>query len=91
MSDESRTSQAHLGVLRADYHIVHNWDVMGEVRALHTPASKATEFSTLVGVYRLFGDNFRVGGGYLWGKVSDDLRTIDSPDRGFFVNVTTQF
>src|SRR5690625_3902183 len=91
MSDKSRTSQAHLGVLRADYHIVHNWDVMGEVRALHTPASSATEFSTLVGVYRLFGDNFRVGGGYLWGKVSDDLRTIDSPDRGFFVNVTTQF
>ncbi|SEO14791.1 hypothetical protein SAMN04489859_103829 [Paracoccus alcaliphilus] len=90
-SDTFVRSEAHLGVLRADYHVVHNWDVMAEIRALHTPGSNTTEKAALAGVYRLFGDHLRVGGGYLWGKVSDDLRTIDLPDRGVFLNITSQF
>ncbi|MEZ5856010.1 MAG: hypothetical protein R3D67_15160 [Hyphomicrobiaceae bacterium] len=28
-------SSAHLGVIRADFHVVKNWDVMLEFRALH--------------------------------------------------------
>lgn len=90
-TDSFTRSEAHLGVLRADYHVVHNWDVMGELRVLHTPTTSTTESAALLGVYRLFGDNLRVGGGYLWGEVSDDLRTIDSPDKGLFLNITTQF
>lgn len=90
-SDDFVRSEAHLGVLRADYHVVHNWDLVAEVRALYTPGSDTREKAALAGVYRLFGDHLRVGGGYLWGEVSDDLRSIDSPDRGLFLNVTTQF
>lgn len=90
-SNDFVRSEAHLAVLRADYHVVHNWDVVGEVRGLWTPGSDTTEKAALIGAYRLFGDHFRVGGGYLWGVVSDDLRKIDSPDRGVFLNITSQF
>lgn len=90
-TDSFTRSEAHLGVLRADYHIVHNWDVMGEVRLLRTPTTRTTETAALLGIYRLFGDNLRAGGGYLWGEVSDDLRTIDALDKGLFLNITTQF
>lgn len=90
-TQDFRRSEAHLAVLRADYHLVHNWDLMAEVRGLWTPASSQTEKTALVGVYRLFGDNLRVGGGYLWGDVSDDLRKIKRPETGFFINITTQF
>ncbi|MGN0933645.1 hypothetical protein, partial [Falsigemmobacter intermedius] len=84
-------SEAHLAVLRADFHVIHNWDVMGEVRGLWTPASGRTETTALLGVYRLFGDQFRIGGGYLHGRVSDDLRRVKAPRTGFFVNITSQF
>ena len=90
-SSDFTRSEAHLGILRADFHVVHNWDVMAEARILRTPSSNTTERSALLGVYRLFGDNLRLGGGYLWGRISDDLRTIDSPDKGVFINLTTQF
>lgn len=85
------TSEAHLGVLRADFHVVHNWDILAEVRGLYTPHSGVKETAALLGVYRLFGDNLRVGGGYLKGRVDDDLRSIDVPKSGFFINITSQF
>ena len=90
-SDDFVRSEAHLAVLRADFHVVHNWDVMGEVRALYAPYSNTTETAALVGAYRLIGDNFRLGGGYLWGEVDDDLRKVDAPRTGFFLNITSQF
>lgn len=64
---------------------------MGEVRGLWPPASGRTETTALLGVYRLFGDQFRIGGGYLHGRVSDDLRRVKAPRTGFFVNITSQF
>lgn len=85
------TSEAHLAVLRADYHIVHNWDVMGEVRSLYHTRINSTENAALLGVYRHVGENFRLGGGYLWGEVDDDLRKTEPPRTGFFVNMTGQF
>lgn len=85
------TSEAHLGILRADFHVVHNWDILAEARIMTSPRSNVTETAGLLGVYRLFGDNLRVGGGYLHGRVDDDLRTIKAPKSGFFVNITSQF
>lgn len=90
-SHDFASSEAHLGVLRLDYHVVHNWDIMGEVRTLRSTRTSITENAALIGVYRLVGNNLRVGGGYLWGEVSDDLRRIKAPDRGVFLNITSQF
>lgn len=85
------TSEAHLGVLRADYHVVHNWDLMAEIRAMHHPRVSITEYGAVTGVYRLFGNNLRLGAGYAWGVVDDDLRHVEAPRTGLFLNLTTQF
>ena len=85
------TSQTHLGILRLDYHVVSNWDIMIEGRAMLTPKADLTELGALAGVYRHFGNNLRVGLGYNWGRVSDDLKTINAAKEGVFLNLTTQF
>ena len=90
-SDEFVRSIAHLAVLRADYHVVHNWDLMGELRALFYPEVNTQEYSALLGLYRLVGDNLRFGLGYSTGRIDDDLRTIKAPRDGLFVNITSQF
>lgn len=53
--DDFTRSVSHLGVLRADYHVVHNWDLMGEIRAMHHPEAGVKEYGALIGVYRLMG------------------------------------
>lgn len=90
-TDSFVTSTAHLGVLRLDYHVVHNWDIMGEVRAMAYPKTDTKDFGALLGVYRDFGDNLRLGGGYAWGGVSDDLRSIETDKEGIFINLIGKF
>ena len=84
-------STAHLSVLRADYRIVHRWDVMGEVRAFYAPRASMTEYGALLAVYREVTPNARVGLGYAWGGVSDDLRKVEPAKRGVFVNLIGKF
>ncbi len=90
-TDTFVTSEAHLGVLRLDYHVVHNWDIMGEVRAMAYPRSDTSDFGALLGVYRDIGDNLRLGGGYAWGGVSDDLRSVETAREGVFINLIGKF
>lgn len=90
-SDTSTSSQAHLGILRLDYHVVHNWDLMLEGRATFIPQNSVQEYGALAGVYRHVGNNLRLGLGYVWGDVSDDLRTIESTREGVFVNIVGKF
>lgn len=84
-------SRAHLGVVRLDYRIVLRWDAMGEVRAFHAPQADMTEYGALVAVYREITPNARLGLGYLWGGVSDDLRTVEKAKEGVFVNLIGKF
>lgn len=90
-SDIFTSSTAHLGVLRADYHIVHNWDIMAELRAMYFPKTDTREYGAVTGIYRHIGNELRMGVGYSWGRVSDDLRTIRAPREGLFLNLTAQF
>jgi len=85
------SSTAHLGILRIDYHVVHNWDLMAEVRAASYPKADTTEYGALLGVYRDLGDNLRLGGGYAWGAASDDLRSFETNREGVFVNLIGKF
>lgn len=87
----STRSEAHLGILRVDYHVVHNWDLMAEVRALRYPRAETTELGAVTGLYRLMGNNLRIGAGYAWGQVDDDMRRVRLPRTGAFLNITTQF
>ena len=84
-------SAAHLGILRIDYHVVHNWDIMAEGRLMAFPQSDTSEFGALLGVYRDVGDNLRLGAGYSWGAVSDDLRSMEPNREGVFLNLIGKF
>lgn len=87
----STRSVAHLGVMRLDYRVVHRWDILGELRALHVPRLDTTELGALLGVYREVSPNLRLGAGYSWGAVSDDLRRVEPARRGLFVNIIGKF
>jgi hypothetical protein len=90
--DESggwESSSAHLGVIRADLHIVNHWDALLEGRVLWN--DDGTNWGALAAIYRQVGENFKVGIGYNFGTFSDDLRDLTYDDHGVFVNAIGQF
>jgi hypothetical protein len=82
---------AHLGVLRADLNIVHNWDALAEARVLWQPETDTADFGFLIAGYRHIGENFKIGVGYNFGKFSDDLRDQSYSSHGVFLNAVGQF
>ncbi len=90
-SKDFEQSSAHLGVLRADFHIVKDWDLMLEGRLLYTPEIDTTNLGVVTGVWRHLGANLKIGGGYNFGKFSDDLADLTHNDRGVFINMTGKF
>jgi hypothetical protein len=84
-------SQVHLGILRADWHIVNEWDAMLEGRVMWSPTSEETDYGLVAAVYRHFGENMKVGLGYNFGQFSDDLRDLSQNDHGVFLNVIGKF
>jgi hypothetical protein len=84
---EWEKSSAHLAVVRADLHIVHDWDAMIEGRMLWSPSTDQTDYALVAALYKQMGDNFKVGVGYNFGKFSDDLRDLSYDDGGLFLNV----
>lgn len=89
--NEWQRSSAHLGILRADLHVVKKWDLLLEGRVMHMPEAKTTDFGALAAVYRHVGENFKVGAGYNFGRFSDDLRDLTLDDRGLFLNFIGKF
>ncbi len=85
------SSQAHLGILRADLHIVNEWDALIEGRMLWSPTTNSTDYAFLAAIYKQLGDNFKVGIGYNFGTFSDDLRDLVHDDQGVFINVIGKF
>ncbi|MBT0957858.1 hypothetical protein IV417_10690 [Alphaproteobacteria bacterium KMM 3653] len=90
-SSELVTNNAGLAVINARYHLVHNWDILLEGRALWLEQSELTETSILGAVYRHVGNHVKVGVGYNFGSFSDDLNDLVHDDKGMFVNVIAKF
>ena len=84
-------STAHLGVLRADLHIVKNWDAVVEGRVLYLPEAESTRTGVFAAVYRHFGDNVKLGVGYNFADFSDDLSDVTFNDQGVFINLIGKF
>lgn len=82
---------ATLGVLRLDYHVVSKWDMLAEGRILRTEETGTTESGALLGVYRHVGNNAKIGVGYEWGQVTDDLTDVDYDGGGAFLNLIAKF
>lgn len=90
-TDVFTASTAHLGILRMDWHVVHKWDVLIEGRVLYSEEIETTETGALAGIYRHVGNNAKIGVGYEWGRVSDDMTDLDYYGSGAFVNLVAKF
>ena len=80
-------SRAWLGIARLDWHVVHKWDAIGELRYLRAKEAGDARFGALVGVYRHINEHVKVGVGYNFTDFSDDLTNLDYRSRGWFVNL----
>jgi len=80
-------SDAHLGVLRADWHVIKKWDLLLEARVLDLTDADDTRSGALVGVYRHVGQHFKFGLGYNFTEFSDDLTDLDFEAEGIFINL----
>ena len=89
--DDFIRSDAHIGVVRFDYHVVKAWDILAEGRILSSTLADDERYGALLGVYRHIGDNAKIGVGYNFSKFSDDLRSFENDSDGFFVNLVGKF
>jgi hypothetical protein len=80
-------SRANLYVLRADWHFVHRWDALFEVRRLDLLDAEDSRSGALLGIYRHLGNHIKVGVGYNFSDFSDDLTQLDYRHQGLFINV----
>ena len=80
-------SRAHLYVLRADWHFIHRWDALFEVRRLDLPDAQDSRNGALVALYRHLGNHIKVGVGYNFSDFSDDLTQLDYNYQGLFINL----
>ncbi|MEQ1663135.1 MAG: OmpA family protein [Thiobacillus sp.] len=80
-------SRAWLGIVRLDWHVVHEWDAIGELRYLEAEVAGDARSGALLGVYRHINEYVKVGVGYNFTDFSDDLTNLDYQSRGWFVNL----
>lgn len=85
------SNDAWLAVVNARYHIVHEWDLLAEVRHLDLVDAEISETSFLAAAYRHMGNNVKVGVGYNFGTFSDDLTDLNRDDKGLFINLIAKF
>lgn len=80
-------SEAQLAVVRADFHWVHEWDVLVEGRVLDVAAAEDRRSGALVALYRHLGKNVKAGIGYNFTDFSDDLTDLSYTSKGWFFNI----
>lgn len=85
------SSDAHLVVLRGDYHINKEWDVLVEGRALWVTQADDMRLGALGAIYRHLGNNVKVGVGYSLSDFSDDLTDQSYSSHGPFLNILSKF
>jgi hypothetical protein len=84
------SADAHLVVARADWHFVHDWDILLEARLLDVPAANDRRAGALVGVYRHINNNVKLGGGFNFTDFSDDMTDMSYRSHGWFVNLISK-
>jgi hypothetical protein len=84
-------SRGQMVALRADWHVVRNWDLMVEGRMRQEVDAGDLYTGALVGAYYHMGNNLKVGGGYNFSDFSDDLTNMDFNSQGLFINMIGKF
>lgn len=84
-------NDAWLAIANARMHLVHDWDILVEARALGTVQAEGLDLGVLAAVYKQLGNNFEVGLGYNFGQISDDLTDLTDDNQGAFINLIAKF
>ena len=85
-------SMADLGVLRLDFHATRKWDALVEGRYLTIGDGVITRTGGLAGVYRHVNDNFKIGGGIVWGGIEEEYLAVQEDDSlGWYLNLIGKF
>jgi outer membrane protein OmpA-like peptidoglycan-associated protein len=85
------SSRADLIILRADLHLVREWDMILEARRLKVYEADDERSGALIGVYRHITDNFKIGAGYNFTDFSDNLTDLSYSSHGWFINAIASF
>lgn len=80
-------STTNLYVIRADWHVVNNWDFLVEARLLENTTTQDKRSGFLTAIHRHLNEHFKVGIGYNFTDFSDDLTDLDYDAKGFFLNI----
>jgi len=91
VTQEFFSSNAHLFVLRSDWHVIHRWDLLVEGRLLDLPDAGDRLSGMLLGIYRHLGNHAKLGFGYNFSKFSDDLTDLGYDHQGLFINLVGKF
>ena len=84
-------SNAHLYIVRADWHMTHQWDALIEGRLLNLPEAEDRRSGMLFAIYRHFNQHIKAGVGYNFTDFSDDLTDLDYDSQGVFINAIGKF
>ena len=87
-SPEFFDNSANLYVLRGDYRLGENWEILLEGRLLSMPDIDENRSGALATISRYLGDHFKVGLGYNFTDFSDDLTDLSYDHHGVFLNIT---
>lgn len=85
------SSRADLVVVRADLHLVKEWDAIVEARRLNAREAGDARSGMLLGVYRHVVEHAKIGVGYNFTTFSDDLTDLSYRSRGWFLNAISTF
>lgn len=89
-ADFSR-NDAWLTVIGARYHLVHDWDVMMEMRQLSLVDAGTQERGALVAAFKQVNTHMQIGVGYNFSSFSDDLTDLTFDDQGVFLNLVAKY
>ena len=84
-------STARFYAARLRYHLLFQWDVLGEYRWLEAVEDETVRSGALVAVYRHLGDHVKLGLGFNFTDFNDDLTNLDYDNRGWFLDVTAKY
>ena len=81
----------NLAVVRARYHLIQGWDGLAEYRMLWSDEAEDERRGFLLGVYRHLGAHAKLGVGYNFVDINDDLTNVDEDSNGWFLNAIGKF
>jgi flagellar motor protein MotB len=91
VNPEFFSNRGQLIALRADWHLVHDWDLTIEGRLRNELDAEDARTGMLIGAYHHLGNNLKIGGGYNFADFSDDLTNMDYTTQGLFINIIGKF